>query len=361
MTEYPVAPDEWECLVFIAVAEEGHSVKAAERLARMRRTYTRQAVNGVLSKIEAWAGERLLTKGFNQRLQLTERGQDFLESARRVVAQYEVMRMAADRPRVPTLACLPHHTTFLTQAEERLRDPDTGEEGLRVEYLGQHQRGESEFLRRAVALLIGDAYQLIVGPPVDDESLESHPLYSARLEAMVGKTHGRRTLPIGDLVERYRMMVTPPDTRSRRLLEDAIATSGVDDPGVAVRIAAETYETATSVMRLRNEHRHWNDEKPRVVVVPSDVALAYKDGMEFGGRGAGLFIWVPIVSPAEGGEGELRLDVCVTVKRTDSRRLLRVIQALRESVSSLDASSPHGGLSGAPPEEGSHVPAQTRR
>lgn len=79
----------------------------------------------------------------------------------------------------------------------------------------------------------------------------------------------------------------------RKLLEERIAQWKIHDPYLHTRVAAETYETATSVLRIRNEaHRAARDS--RVVVVPSDVALIYKPGKDFGGRTADKFKWVPI-------------------------------------------------------------------
>ncbi|MFD0582986.1 helix-turn-helix domain-containing protein [Dactylosporangium darangshiense] len=50
-----VAPNEWECKVFIAVADHGSYLAAAEHLSRqIGRSYTRRAVNQVIKKIEAW-------------------------------------------------------------------------------------------------------------------------------------------------------------------------------------------------------------------------------------------------------------------------------------------------------------------
>ena len=47
-----VAPNEWECRVFIAVAEQGTYLAAAAHLSRqIGRSYTRRAVNQVMKKM----------------------------------------------------------------------------------------------------------------------------------------------------------------------------------------------------------------------------------------------------------------------------------------------------------------------
>jgi DNA-binding transcriptional LysR family regulator len=332
-------------MVFIAVVENGNYEAAASRLAHHRGSYTRQAVKGVIDKVEKWAGERLLAKGEDRRCYPTGRGQRVLEAMRRVVAEYEMMRGSSSPHFGLTLACHPHHTHFVVLAEDLLRDADAPGDQLRVEYLPQHQRGEGEFQQQAVDRLIRGEYQLIIGPPVEMEDVVSHPLYRAQLEVMIDKDFPHDAISLADLVAKYRMFVPPTDMRSRRLLEDSIVESGVHDPGRSVRIAGETYETATSVMRLRNDHR--GGEKNRVVVMPSDVALAYKAGMEFGGRNADRFKWVPIYHRDAYGRGSvLRMQACVTVRRVESEKLAYVVEALRSGVAQLNESSTHGGLSG---------------
>lgn len=345
--KFPVAPDEWECQVFIAVAETHGTEAAARRLKPMRDgRYGRQAVEKILKKIESWADEPLLARDPNRKLYPTERGQEFLESARKIVTQYQLMRREIAEQALPTLACLPLHTHFVALAEDLLFDaPPAGTEKIFVEYLPQNQRGEGEFHRHAVMLLRNNEYQLIIGPRVDDaNTFESTTLYYTQLEAMVGRDYPGAEMSLTDLVSKYRMLVPPPDMRSRRLLEDSIARwVADDDPGQQVRVAAETYETATSVMRLRNENSRGGSDS-RVVVVPSDVALAYKEGMEFGGRRADRFKWVPIHHRDE----LLRMEVCVTVRRGSRERLAGVVAALATAVERLNDLPEQDGLCGAP-------------
>lgn len=343
--DFRVAPDEWECRVFIAVAESRGAEAAAQRLKALRGgRYERQSVEKILKKIESWAGETLLERHSDRRLYPTARGQEFLESARAVVRQYQVLRGEIGRPALPTLACLPHHTPFVALAEDILLDaPPAGTEKINVEYLQQHQRGEGEFHRHAVTRLRENVYQLIIGPRVNDpKTYDSTTLYHSQLEAMVDRDYPGSEMPLEDLVTKYRMLVPPADTRSRRLLEDSITTGGIPDPGPLVRVAGETYDTATSVMRLRTESNRRRGG-PRVAVAPSDVALPYKAGMEFGGRHADRFKWVPI---RHGGE-PLRMEVCVTVRRGSRDALAGVVAALATAVRRLDSLPDQDGLSGA--------------
>jgi hypothetical protein len=85
-----------------------------------------------------------------------------------------------------------------------------------------------------------------------------------------------------------------------------------------------------------------------VVVVPSDVALAYKEGMEFGGRNAERFKWVPIYHRDDDGtEHLLRMEVCVTVRRSNREKLATVVAALQTAVERLNNLPDQVGLDGA--------------
>ncbi|WP_173070660.1 LysR family transcriptional regulator [Phytohabitans houttuyneae] len=348
---FSVAPDEWECQVFIAVAETGGTAAAANRLKAIRgETYGRQTVVKTLAKIERWAGQTLLERDGNRRLYTTERGQEFLVAARKIVAQYRVMRGEAANSDLPRLACLPLHTIFVAKAEDRLyHEPPAETEKILVEYLPQDQRGEGQF-HKAVEMLGNDVYQLIIGPPVKEvKKFQSTILYQAQLEAMVSVDHPESEMSLIDLVKKHRMLVPPADMRSRRLLEDAIQKWAADvDPGLDQRVAAESYETATSVMRLRHENSRGRVDK-RVVVVPSDVAFPFKDGMEFGGRNADRFKWVPIYyRDSANARHLLQMDVCVTVRLGNRAKLAKIVGALQDAVAQLDQIPGHDGLGGAP-------------
>jgi DNA-binding transcriptional LysR family regulator len=348
-TDYQAGPSEWELRVFIAVAETHGAQAAAEELRRMRGvSYGRQSVKTTLDKLDAWVGEPLLARQPDRKLYPTDRGQQFYDQARAIVAQYEAMR--GKEQSLPVLACMPHHAHFVSQAEDLLYGtPPDGQEKLLVKYLPEHERGESEFNQHAVSMLRTNAYQLIIGPRVEGATFESTTLYCSQLEAMVSRDHEADEISLTDLVRNHRMLVSPRDMRSRTLLENRIRDWSIDDPGPAVRVAAETYETATSVLRLRNEFRRRGRADSRVIVVPSDVALVYKHGMEFGGLYADRFKWVPIYhSDGAGTAHLLRLEVCVTVRTVQRHRLREIVRTLKQAVEMLNESTAHDGLCGAP-------------
>jgi DNA-binding transcriptional LysR family regulator len=350
--KYRDKPTDWDCRVFIAVAENRTYDAAAKQLGEVRDSYSRQSVGRAVEKVEGWANAALLQRKAGGTYSLTPAGDRFLAAAKQVVALYDRIDSGTVEPPLWTLACAPHHTQFVTIAAERLRDANGGADKIRVEYLERTERGEHQFQGEPVDRLVRQEFRLIIGPEVDKSGLRSIPLYHAQLEAMVDKRFPSDRLPLGDLVTRYEALLQPQDIRARRTLEDAIAQADVVDPG-GVRIAMETTETAASVMRLRTERRR-RGGRERVMVVPSDVAQPYKDGMEFGGLGASKFKWVPI----HASSGPLRLPTFVTVRKEDANVLRPVIEELHAGVAKLD-----GGrhpISGTPLRPAKSVPAQRR-
>lgn len=343
-------PDEWECHVLIAVTEERGTTRAADKLRPLRGgKYERQSVEKTIRKLEDWAGEQLFRRDSSTRqMYPTERGRQVVAVARRIVTEYRLMRQRGNRETPPILACLPHHAHFVSIAEDILfKERVARNESVRVEYLEDRHRGEGEFHQYAVNRLHDGDYQLIIGPRVEDAALESTALYRAQLEAMVGVGHDDR-ISLTELVADHRMFAPPREMRSRRLLEESIERWGIPDPGADVRVAAETYETATSVMRVRSEHRRRGTSDSRVVVVPSDVALAFKQGMEFGGRNAERFKWVPIYHRTPDDRYHLlEMEVCATTRMGERADLDRIIAALRTAVDRLNSDPQHDGLTGA--------------
>lgn len=348
-----VAPDEWDCKVFLAVAETRGHTRAAELLSPDRpahlreRPYARQLVGKTIKKIERWCGEPLF-EGARGDLRLTERGRRFELAARSIVAEYRLMRRdGGSGGGLPRLACLPHHAQFVAPAQARLAER-LGRETVVVEYLEPRHRGESEFRQHAVPRLQQGLYRIVIGPPVHEDGFSCVPLYEARMEAMVPAAHfPADAMSLTDLVQRHRLLLPPRDMRSRKLMEERIVAWGIDDFRKDERVLVETYDTSTSVMQLRHEAggAHWDR---RVVVVPSDVALAFKAGMEFGGRHAERFKWVPIFHEAPDGARQLLPQQVYVTVRSDARRgepaahgsVTAILGAIREAVRDLP------GLSG---------------
>ncbi|MEV4623743.1 LysR family transcriptional regulator [Asanoa sp. NPDC049573] len=342
----PKPLDEWDFRAFIALAEERSYEDAARRMAGLHGGYSRQSVQHRIGKIENYVGEPLVRRNVDRRYLLTPAGERVLQIARQVVALHERIGSAAAEPTVWTLACGPHHTQFVALAEDRLRTAEGDK--LRVEYLSQPLRAEHQFFGDPVDRLLRNEFHLIIGPPVRRPGLRSTHLYDARLEAMIDRDFPGDRLSLADLVSDYEAFLQPRDVRARRVLEDAIAAAGIPDPDPARRVAMETYETATSVIRLQSERRRPGRDRGRILVVPSDVALPYKAGMVFGGREAHRFKWVPI----HDGGATLRMETCVTVRDANHTALRPVIDALRAGVRQL------GGISGSPLTFATPIPSQ---
>jgi DNA-binding transcriptional LysR family regulator len=336
--------------VFIGLVEEQTINAAVDRLRNEDgRPYTRQAIDRARRSIEDWYGQQLLVR-VNKKLCPTDHGKAFLESARNVVADYRLMRAGPTEDETPRLACHPHHAYFVVRARTTMRE--SAEPGsappFEVDYLSPRDRAESGFYQRAVERLISAGYDVIIGPPVsDDPRFTSTLLYSARLEAMLLVDDAPAVIPLADLIRGHRLLLPPRDMRSRRLLEQRIREWNIDDPNHDMRVATETYDLATSVMRMRYEHLG-DGGLSHVVVATSDTALTFKAGMEFGGLNADRFAWVPIVHRMpDGQERYLTQPVCATTRRSDGARYRPIIDALARAVAEIERG---GGarLSGRP-------------
>src|SRR5258706_242401 len=146
-----VAPDEWECRVFIAVAEHRTFAAAAKALsAQTGKEYGSRAVAKVIAKIERWLGVPPFEQTLRRAKQPTARGEDFLRAARAIVGEYQALREPERAFTVPTLACMPHHLPMVAQAEAALAQKP----GLRVEFLERDSYvGATAFGRYAVGRL----------------------------------------------------------------------------------------------------------------------------------------------------------------------------------------------------------------
>ena len=322
-----VAPDEWECTVFIAVAEHRTYAAAAKALsARTGDDYGSRAVAKVVAKIEGWLGAPAFEQTVGRAKVTTERGEDFLRAARTIVGEYHALRQPDRSSQQPTLACMPHHIHVVARAEAALarRSP------IAVQFLERACYVGDAFNRYAVGRLQRDLYQLIMGPPVPgDRTLVCKDLYEARLEAMMPAATAPPAISLTALVSDHELFLPPPGSRSRRLFQDRIAAWGVPDVHLQTRAERESRETATSVLRVHCRA----DREHHVVVAASDVALAFKLGREFAGPPAQRFRWVPIYHRDEQGTvHQLTQKVCVTMKRAAAPSLFPVVEALRKAV-----------------------------
>jgi Bacterial regulatory helix-turn-helix protein, lysR family len=358
VADYPDdPPTEWDCTVFLVVAETKRITAAAEHLAKMKPNgkYTRQAVTAVLGKLRRWSPQPLLEQDGQGDHHLTEAGRQFLDGARNVVTAYKLMRHEIVDRGLPTMACFPHHLYFVARAENNMAGPlDAPDRTMIVKVLDHQYRGETAFHRHAVERLRLGVYHWVVGPPVEgDEIVESMKLYSAQLEAMVPVKWPRDEMSLTELVRDHRMIAPPAEMRSRSQLEQRIREWEIPDERRETRVAGKTIETSTSVLRLRLQaQRHERARESRVLVAPSDVALAYKPGMEFAGHGCEQFKWVPLYHslPSDNGSRErvrLLQDVHVTwLRHNPQPAVAQVVDALVAAVHEIESDGNRYKLSG---------------
>ncbi|WP_405719632.1 hypothetical protein OG607_05715 [Streptomyces sp. NBC_01537] len=327
------APGEWEYTVFFTRAKVGTHEEARRRLEEVHNEkLTSQAIGDVIQKLEGWYAAGPLFEGRGRTSRLTETGTLCLRHAETVLAVYEQVRSerSSTRSPVPVLAHLPHHLHYVARLESVMR-----KDGAELETfpLRQRHRGDAAFVQHALVPLRHGVYQLVVGHPASSDfpDLQSDVLYSARLEAKVDQSYAGDFMPLTELPH-YRLMAPPLELRSRKLLEQAVIDHGLG----ALQIAAESYETATHILRMRADRlAHGHDD--RVVVVPSDVALVFKEGYEFGGTGGQYFKWVPIMH----NHVPLTHDVCVTTLKQRTPFIRDVVTELKKVCAQLP------GLAGA--------------
>ncbi len=218
---------------FVAVAETG-SFRAAAR----RTGVSQPAVSQAIAALETELGEPLFDR-LGRRIALTPAGQALLESARRVVADFDALGTVLERATGVVRGRLELGTTDVASIyvlpkvyrAYRRRHPDV-ELSVRVE-------GTESLLRQLadgtveVAIITLTAGHLRAPVPT---GFHAEPLYRERLEFVVSGRHplsGRRRLTLEELAE------TPLIT----FKEDSITRQAVDarflEEGLVPRVAME--------------------------------------------------------------------------------------------------------------------------
>ncbi|MEE2521971.1 LysR family transcriptional regulator [Pseudarthrobacter sp. J75] len=185
---------------FIAVAEELHFGRAAERLNMTQPPLSRQ-----IQKLEKTIGAELLERD-NRKVQLTQAGQTFLEEARRLMA-------LAERAPITARRIASGRTGFL-------RIGFTAASGFSIlgpllEEFGQILPGVDLDLQELVTgeqlngLLTGELDLGLARPPFDQETFDSHLLYRESMVLAVPSTH-----PLAQLTRD----ITPEDFKDEPLI-----------------------------------------------------------------------------------------------------------------------------------------------
>jgi DNA-binding transcriptional LysR family regulator len=223
---------------FVAVAEERHFGRAADRLHMAQPPLSQQ-----IRRLEAELGVTLLQRT-TRRVELTAAGSAYLERARAVLAAVDAAGVEAQRVAegyVGRLAvgCVGSATySLLPRLARTLREELPG--------IDFSFRGEMLVPDQVEALLGGSIDLALLRPPVAEPGLELRPLRRDRLIVALPEGHplaARRRVRVADLREED-LVVHP--SRGRSVMHELVV-SLCRDAGFRPRIRHEVSETSTLV------------------------------------------------------------------------------------------------------------------
>ena len=221
---------------FVAVAEERHFGRAAERLHMAQPPLSQQ-----IRRLEADLGVTLLRRT-TRRVELTDAGAVYLEQVRRILAAVdeagaEAQRVEAGLSGRLSVGCVGSATYSLLPALARtLREQRPG---LDVSF-----HGEMLVPDQVTALLAGDIDLALLRPPVDDPGLTVRHLRTERLIVVLPERHQlcrRQWLRVHDL--RDQDLVMHP-SRGRSTMHRLVTTL-CREQGFSPRVRQEVAETST--------------------------------------------------------------------------------------------------------------------
>jgi len=223
---------------FVAVAEERHFGRAAERLHMAQPPLSQQ-----IRQLEAELGVTLLHRT-TRRVELTDAGSAYLDRARGILAAVDEAGAEAqlvDQGLVGRLriGCVGSATYSLLPALARALREELP--GIDVAF-----RGEMLVPDQVAALLGGDIDLALLRPPVDEPGLELQPLRRDRLIVAVPDGHplaARRRVRVADLRDED-LVVHPAHGRS---VMHGLVESLCREAGFRPRIRHEVAETSTMV------------------------------------------------------------------------------------------------------------------
>ncbi|SFN31018.1 LysR family transcriptional regulator [Actinomadura madurae] len=285
---------------FVAVAEELHFGRAAERL-----TMAQPPLSQAIRRLEAELGVELLHRS-TRRVDLTDAGRAYLARARQILgevdeAAHEARRVAAGAVGHLAVGCVGSATYSLLPALSR---------GLSQELPGVDFsfRGEMLVPDQVAALRTGEIDLALLRPPIADLSLTVLPLRRDRLVVAVPADHpGAALLRVGvtDLADAD-LIVHSADRRS--VMYDVVLGL-FRDAGVEPRIRHEVGETSTLITLVAGGLG--------VAVVPEPVAVLALDGVVFR----------PLVRPS----AQVDLAIAHRTDRTEPH-LARAVSVVRQIV-----------------------------
>jgi len=223
---------------FVAVAEERHFGRAAERLHMAQPPLSQQ-----IRQLESELGVTLLRRT-TRRVDLTDAGTAYLEKARGILAAVDEAGIEAQRVEAGltgrlAVGCVGSATySLLPTLARTLREQRPG--------LDFSFRGEMLVPDQVAALLAGEIDLALLRPPVDEPGIAVHPLRTERLIVALPDGHrlaGRRRVRVADL--RHEDLVMHP-ARGRSVMH-GLVTALCQEEGFLPRVRHEVAETSTLV------------------------------------------------------------------------------------------------------------------
>jgi DNA-binding transcriptional LysR family regulator len=281
---------------FVAVAEERHFGRAAERLHMAQPPLSQQ-----IRQLEAELGVTLLTRT-TRRVELTDAGAAYLENAREILdavddAAVEAQRVAQGLVGRLAIGCVGSATySLLPTLARTLREELPG--------IDFSFRGEMLVPDQVEALLSGSIDLALLRPPVDEPGIDVRVLRRERLIVALPEGHrlaGRRRVRVSDL--RGEDLVVHP-ARGRSVMHERVL-SLCRDAGFRPSVRHEVAETSTLVTFVA--------AGLGVAIVPEPVGTLGVPGVEY-----------RPLSPATGG-----VELAVATRTADDApHLMRALEVL---------------------------------
>jgi LysR family carnitine catabolism transcriptional activator len=226
--------DERRLRYFLAVADEGAVTRAANRL-----RIAQPSLSQALRALEAELGAKLFDR-VGRGIRVTAAGRQLVGPARQVLRAMDEARDA-----VASVSELRAGTLELASLPTLAVDPMASLIGrFRERYPGVRvQMQEAETLQGVLAMVgervceLGATHLPLHGEGLRAEGLRTHPLGEQELLFILPPgSHAGQPLRAGELVQ-VSLVVSPPGTSTRILLEEALGAVGVT-PRIAVETAA---------------------------------------------------------------------------------------------------------------------------
>lgn len=239
MAKYPIRVELRHLRYFVAVAEECHFGRAAERLHIAQPPLSQQ-----IKQLEAELGVALLRRS-TRKVELTPAGERYLERARAILAAADAAAVEAGRIAGGEVGGLA--IGFTGSATYELLP--TLAQVLRADLPGIELdlRGEMLTPRQVAALADGTLDLGFLRPPVRDRGIEVRVLRREPLIAVLPEAHplaSRASVPLRDLKDEQ--FVTYP-SHSRSVVHDAVFDA-CESAGFVPAVELEVAETSTLVV-----------------------------------------------------------------------------------------------------------------